>query len=75
MHDPDHKKTIAKLIEQFGKEDCLKIGLLGKDDETLFLTALGTGFLIDVEAAEIKTLTEAYAAGFEQGYRQAKDES
>ena len=70
MHDPDHHHTIEKLIETIGsKDECLRLGFVGKDDnETLYLTPVGTGFLIDVEGRDIQSIAEAYAAGFEQGH-------
>ena len=70
MHDPDHYHTIEKLIEIIGsKNECLRLGFVGKDDnQTLYLTPVGTGFLIDVEGQDIQSIAEAYAAGFEQGH-------
>lgn len=69
MLDHDAHKTISGLIEKIGsQEDCLSLGFLDKDDnETLFLTPIGLGYLLDVVAAEVGTLEEAYAAGFKQG--------
>jgi len=75
MYDPDHHKIIGSLIDRVGsKEECLRLGFLGKDDnETLFLTAAGFGYLLDVGAREIDTIAEAYAAGFQQGHDLASD--
>jgi hypothetical protein len=69
MYDEDHHKIIAKLIKEIGsREKCLQLEFLGKDDnETLFLTAKGFGYLLDVVAGDLGTLAEAYEAGFEQG--------
>jgi hypothetical protein len=76
MYDAEKKYTIAKLLDDFGKDECLRCGLLAKDDnETLSLTAIGMGYLLDIEASNVKTLHEAYAAGFRQGYEQAEDSS
>ena len=75
MYDAEKKYTISKLLEDFGKDECLRCGLLAKDDnETLSLTAIGMGYLLDIEASNVKTLHEAYLAGYKQGYEQAKDE-
>lgn len=75
MYDPDHHKTIEALIDRVGsKDEGLRLGFIGKDDnETLFLTAAGMGYLLDVGAREIGTVAEAYAAGFEQGQFVASD--
>ncbi len=56
-------------------DECVRLGFLKKDDnETLFLSPVGTGYLLDVGMNGVETPHEAYAAGFEQGYRQAKDD-
>lgn len=74
MRDPDEHKTIEKLIEMLGRDECLRLGfLVNNDNQTLHLTAVGTGFLLDICAMDVDTLAEAYAAGFQQGYTQAKD--
>ena len=74
MYDPNDHKTIQKLLDLFGKEECLRCGFLGRDDNaTLFLAIIGTGYLLDILAAEVDALHEAYAAGYRQGYQQAKD--
>lgn len=69
MLDHDTHKTISELIEKIGsQEECLRLGFLDKDDnETLFLTPIGLGYLLDVVATELNTLEDAYAAGFKQG--------
>ncbi len=74
MYDPEEHKTIKKLLRLFGENECLRLGFLVKNDnQTLGLTIVGTGFLLDIEAQEVSTLHEAYAAGFEHGCSQAKD--
>lgn len=75
MYDPDHHKMIESLIERVGsKAECLRLGFLGKDDnETLFLTPAGFGYLLDVGAREIDNIAEAYAAGFQQGHELGSD--
>ncbi len=74
MYESDHHKTIKKLLDLFGETECLRLDFLGKDDNaTLYLSPPGTGYLIDVLAAELETLQEAYAAGYQQGSDQAKD--
>jgi hypothetical protein len=69
MYDAEKHKTILGLIERVGSEkECLRLGFLGRDDnETLFLTSAGMGYLLDVVARDTKTFAEAYAAGYEQG--------
>jgi hypothetical protein len=69
MQDPGMLKMARKLIEEVGsKEECLRLGFLGKDDnETLFVTSLGGAFLFDVVVPETDTLAEAYAAGWRKG--------
>lgn len=71
MYDGDHHKIIAKLIKEIGsREKCLQLEFLEKDDnETLFLTAKGMGYLCDVVARDLGTLAEAYEAGFAQAAR------
>jgi hypothetical protein len=74
MYDPNDHKIIATLLAQFGDLDCQRLGFLGRDDNaTLFVTAKGLGYLLDVVAAERTTLQEAYAAGYDQGYVQARE--
>ena len=75
MYDEDHHKTIAQLISHIGsQEECLRLGFLQKDDNaTLHLSPAGMGYLIDVVAADLTALPEAYAAGYKQGYAQAEE--
>lgn len=74
MHDPNDHKIIRKLLNHFGEPECLRLGFLGKDDNaTLYISAKGLGYLLDVLAAERVTFHEVYAAGYDQGYTQAKD--
>ncbi len=71
MHNPEEHKTIQKLLSLFSEQECLRLGFLVKNDnQTLGVTIVGTGFLLDIEAREVTTLHEAYAAGFEQGQAQ-----
>jgi hypothetical protein len=72
MRDPEIHKMVGKLIEKVGSRDeCLRLGFLGKDDnETLFVTASGGDFLFGVIARDIDTLAEAYAAGWRKGCAQ-----
>lgn len=57
MHDPEMQKMVRKLIEEvLSKEECLRLGFLGKDDnETLFITPLGAAFLFGVVVPEINS--------------------
>ena len=74
MYDPDDHKIIRKLLDLFGEAECLRLGFLGKDDNaTLYVSPKGLGYLLDVIAAELGSLPDAYAAGYDQGYAQAKD--
>ena len=74
MHDPEEHKTINKLLNLFSEQECLRLDFLVKNDnQTLGVTIVGTGFLLDIEARNVTTLHEAYAAGFKQGHTQAKD--
>lgn len=74
MYEPDQHKTIQKLLDLFGEKECLRCGFLGRDDNsTLFLTIIGTGYLLEVLAAEITAPHEAYAAGYQNGYTQCRD--
>ncbi len=74
MHDPEEHNTIKKLLKLFSEQECLRLGFLVKNDnQTLGVTVVGTGFLLDIEARDITTLHEAYAAGFDQGQMQATD--
>ena len=74
MHDPDDHKIIRKLLDLFGETECLRLGFLGRDDNaTLYVSPKGLGYLLDVIAAELVSIPEAYAAGYDQGYTQAKD--
>lgn len=72
MQDPEMLKMARKLIEEVGsKDECLRLGFLGKDDnETLFVTSLGGAFLSGVVVPEIDTVAEAYAAGWREGCAQ-----
>ena len=74
MHDPDHHKTIANLIHLVGgKDECLRLGFLGQDDnQTLILSPLGLGYLIDVVAGDVESLAESYALGFAQASSQTE---
>lgn len=75
MYDEDHHKTITQLISRIGsQEECLRLGFLAKDDNaTLHLSPAGMGYLIDVVAADLTALPEAYAAGYIQGHTQARE--
>jgi hypothetical protein len=74
MYDPDDHKILRKLLDLFGEPECLRLGFLGKDDNaTLYVSPKGLGYLLDVIAAELASLPEAYAAGYDQGYTLAKD--
>ncbi len=74
MYDPDDHKILNKLLDLFGEPECLRLGFLGKDDNaTLFVSPKGLGYLLDVLAAELTSLHEAYSAGYDQGHTQAKD--
>lgn len=74
MYDPDDLKVINSLLGHFGKAECLRLGFLSRDDNaTLYVSPKGFGYLLDVLAAERSSLQEAYSAGYDQGYAQAKD--
>jgi len=74
MHDPDDHRIIERLIELLGQHECLSLGFIVRDDNaTLHVSAKGLGYLLDVLAAELNSLHEAYAAGYDQGYTQARD--
>ena len=68
MYDKDDHKTISSLIEKIGsKERCLQLDFLLEDDnQTLFLTPIGLGYLLNVVTGDIDSLAEAYRAGFKQ---------
>jgi hypothetical protein len=74
MYDPNDHKIIATLLAQCGDRECQRLGFLERDDNaTLYVTAKGLGYLLDVVAADCTTLQEAYAAGYDQGYVQARE--
>ncbi|MBU1210172.1 MAG: hypothetical protein KJ587_02740 [Alphaproteobacteria bacterium] len=74
MYDSDDHKIVSKLLDHFGEAESLRLGFLGKDDNaTLYVSAKGLGYLLDVLAADLDTLQAAYAAGYDQGYTQARD--
>lgn len=74
MHDPNDYKIITKLLDHVGEAECQRLGFLSKDDNaTLRISPKGLGYLLDVLAAELTSLHEAYAAGYDQGHTQAKD--
>lgn len=77
MYDPDHHRMITQLIDHIGnKQECLRLGFLVNDDnETLRLSSVGKGYLINVLAAGVNALPDAYAAGYKQGHTQAEDGS
>ncbi len=72
MYDPDDHKTIESLIEKVGsKEECLRLGFIDKDDnETLYISTAGLGYLLHVVARDVNSLAEAYAAGFDAAYEE-----
>lgn len=76
MYDPDHHRTIAQLIDRVGsKQECLRLGFWVNDDnETLRLSPVGMGYLIDIVAADVNDLPDAYAAGYRQGFAQTETE-
>lgn len=75
MYDPNDHKIIATLLARFGDLECLRLGFLARDDNaTLFVTAKGLGYLLDVVAADCTTLQDAYAAGYDQGLGQARED-
>ena len=72
MYDIERHRTIERLIEcAGGKERCLELGFPVQDDNsTLHLAPAGLGYLIDVVAADLRTLPAAYSAGYTQGLAQ-----
>ncbi len=77
MYDSERHRTIARLIECAGdKERCLELGFIVQDDNsTLHLAPSGLGYLLDVVAADLRTLPAAYSAGYTQGLAQNSTET
>lgn len=77
MYEVERHRTIDRLIECAGGEErCLKLGFLVQDDNsTLHIAPAGFGYLIDVVAADLRTLPAAYFAGYTQGLAQNSTET
>lgn len=67
--EKDTEKIVGSLIEKIGSaEACYRLGFLVEaDNGELAYTGAGFGYLLQVEAAELDSLAEAYAAGYQQG--------
>ncbi len=62
--DFEHAPTIEKLIQSFGLAECKRLGFVMDEDGVLRLTTSGYGYLLFVEARDVKTVQEAFAAGY-----------
>ena len=59
----EHASTIEKLIQTLGLEECKRLGFVMDDKGVMCLTTSG-GYLVYVEAMGVKSLPEAFAAGY-----------
>lgn len=64
--DFQNMQQIQKLVDSLGESECKRLGFVFDDDRGVAtLTTAGLGYLIDIEAMGIKTVAEAYAAGYQ----------
>ena len=64
--DFQNMQQIQRLVDILGESECKRFGFLTEDDRGVAtLTIAGMGYLIDVQARGIKSLAEAYAAGYQ----------
>lgn len=63
----DHLRQLDKLKEIVGGlEECKRLGFVHIDEQGIqSLSPVGLGFLIFVVAGDVKTLPEAFAAGWQ----------
>lgn len=63
----DHLRQLEKLKEFVGGlEECKRLGFVHVDEQGIqSMSPVGLGFLLYVVAGEIKTLPEAFAAGWQ----------
>lgn len=68
----DHLRQLDTLKEIVGGlDECKRLGFVHVDGQGVqSLSPVGLGFLIYVVAGEIKTLPEAFAAGWQAGTEQ-----
>jgi len=63
----DTVRQVEKLAKSLGGlDECRRLGFVVEDKQGIIsLTPVGFGYLTYVEARELKSLAEAFAAGFE----------
>ncbi len=66
VFDFQNMQQIRSLVDRLGEAECKRLGFLFDDERGVAtLTTAGLGYLLDIEAAGISTLAEAYAAGYQ----------
>lgn len=64
--DFQNMQQIQRLVDRLGEAECKRLGFLVDDDRGVAtLTTAGMGYRIDIQAAGIRNLAEAYAAGYQ----------
>lgn len=65
--DFQNMQQIQRLVDILGESESKRLGFLTDDERCVAtLTIAGMGYLIDIQAAGITSVAEAYAAGFQQ---------
>jgi hypothetical protein len=66
VYDIDYHPQIAKLERQLGRAECMRLGYLMEDDEGIVrVTVAGYGYLLYTGCLDIRTVAEAFAAGYQ----------
>ncbi|MBP2159122.1 MULTISPECIES: hypothetical protein [Asticcacaulis] len=64
--DFQNMQQIQRLTDILGEEECKRLGFLFEDERgVVTLSTAGLEYLIDIEARGIRTIAEAYAAGYQ----------
>lgn len=62
----EHRPQIEKLEKELGRAECVRLGFMFEDDEGIVrVTVAGYGYLLYTGCLEIKTVAEAFAAGYQ----------
>ena len=69
VFDIESHRTVEALIRELGSvAKCKRLGFVFEDENKIMsLSAVGLGYLLFVKAAEVRSVAEAFAAGYECG--------
>lgn len=72
----DHVRQIEKLKELVGGlDECKRLGFIFTDEDGIQeMSVAGMGFLLSVVAKNVKTVAEAFAAGYQIAHDEMDDQ-